>query len=530
MSSYIVINSTARENRLALLENDTIVELHIERAGDRTVVGNIYQGKVVRVLPGMQAAFVDIGLDRTAFLYVSDVHLDFYDISEMMQDRDSDGERFGDKIESQENRVPSSPFSTRSTPTARIQDLLKEGQQVLVQVAKEPIGTKGARITSHITLPGRYLVFMPTINHIGVSRRIEDEEERKRLKTLVEDLRPQDKGFIVRTVSDGATENELLEDMKFLTRLWDEIMCKSDKAGAPYMIHKDLSLSERVIRDIYTPEIDKIVVDSAEEHQKINKFVDHFLPDASPVIELYQGKEPIFDHYGIEMSIAEALGRRVWLKSGGYIVIDQMEALTAIDVNTGSFVGKRNLEDTILKTNLESVRELVYQMRLRNIGGLIIIDFIDMERTDDQEKVFTSLKDALRKDKAKSNILKISELGLVEMTHKRTHESLLRALTETCPYCDGRGVIKNSATICSEIYRAIRRDSILLNKNTVMLEVHPDIADILLVEERQRVEEIELQFTLKFIIEANVHYHREQFDIRIAPTEEASDALEDEPE
>lgn len=517
MSSYIIVNSTARENRLALLENDTIVELYIERAGERTVVGNIYLGKVVRVLPGMQAAFVDIGLDRTAFLYVSDVHLDFYDISEMMEDRGSDDERYGDKLESQENRAPISPFSMKTTPVARIQDLLKEGQQVLVQVAKEPIGTKGARITSHITLPGRYLVFMPTINHIGVSRRIEDEAERKRLKTLVENLRPPGKGFIVRTVSDGATDAELVEDMKFLTRLWDEIMRKSDNAGAPHLIHKDLSLSERIIRDIYTPEIDKIVVDSAEEHQKINNFVDHFLPDASPVIELYQGKEPIFDHYGIEISIAEALGRRVWLKSGGYIVIDQMEALTAIDVNTGSFVGKRNLEDTILKTNLEAVRELVYQMRLRNIGGLIIIDFIDMERADDQEKVFNALKDALYKDKAKSNILKISELGLVEMTRKRTRESLLRALTETCPYCEGRGVIKNSATICSEIYRAIRRDSIYLTENTIVLEVHPDIADILLVEERQAVEDIEREFALKVIIEPNGHYHSEQFDLSIAP-------------
>ncbi|OGR30747.1 MAG: ribonuclease G, partial [Desulfuromonadales bacterium GWC2_61_20] len=405
MAKELVINTTSHETRVALIENGHIAELYIERNRERGIVGNIYQGKVIRVLPGMQAAFVDIGLEKAAFLYVADV-LDEMEAVEQFVDGQPQHARPADGSEEGPVLPP-------------IEELLDEGEELLVQIAKEPLGTKGARITSHISLPGRHLVYMPTVDHIGISRRIENEEEKDRLRGIIEAIRPPGTGFIVRTAAEGKSDEDLLADMEFLVGLWQDISRRRENRSAPALIHSDLDVTSKVLRDILTEDVDRIVVDSQVEHDKIVAFIDTFMPKLKYVIDLYDSEEPIFDAFGLEVEIARALGRKVWLKSGGYIIIEQTEALTAIDVNTGRFVGKHNLEDTILKTNLEAVKEIAFQLRLRNIGGLIIIDFIDMEKEAHREKVHSALEEALRIDKAKTNILKISELGLAEMTRKR---------------------------------------------------------------------------------------------------------------
>ncbi len=472
MSNALVINSTLTETRVALIENDAVVELYIERKKDRGIVSNIYKGKVVRVLPGMQAAFVDIGLGKAAFLYVTDVYDDFDEFDMIMKANSVNGDNIPIPIENE--AVAEKPHLA-----VQIEDVLREGQEILVQVSKEPIGTKGARITSHISLPGRYLVYLPTVNHIGISRRIEDEGERQRLKEIVQEIRAPGAGYIIRTVSDGETEEELKADMGFLHKMWSSIQLKRESASATCILHNDLNITLRVIRDLFTKDIDRVVIDNEEEYKNVLEFVDAFMPSLQSYVEYYDKDEPIFDAYGIEVEIARALGRKVWLKSGGYITIEVTEALVAIDVNTGKYVGKGKLEDTILKTNLEAVKEIAYQLRLRNIGGIIIIDFIDMEKEINKEKVFQALSEALRKDRTKTNILKISELGLVEMTRKRVRENITRILCEPCFYCEGKGYLKSNMTICYEIIREIKRDISGIKLNRILVNAHPDIADLL---------------------------------------------------
>jgi len=502
MGNELVINTTSHETRIALIENSTIAELYIERSKVKGIVGNIYKGRVIRVLPGMQAAFVDIGLEKAAFLYVADV---FDAIEEFESFMDGNG-----KKEEQEGEGPV------LHPLHPIEELLQEGQELLVQVSKEPIGTKGARITSHISLPGRHLVYMPTVDHVGISRRIEDEGERERLKEIVERIKPSGGGFIIRTVSEGKSEEDLVADMNYLTKLWAEIAKRKEKASAPSLIHSDLDVTQKVVRDILTEQVDRIVVDSKPEHDKIVQFISTFMPKMKYSIELYEEEEPIFDNFGLEVEISRALGRKVWLKSGGYIIIEQTEALTAIDVNTGRFVGKHNLEDTILKTNLEAVKEIAYQLRLRNIGGIIIIDFIDMEKEVNRDKVFTALEEALRSDKSKTNILKISELGLVEMTRKRVRESIGRMMCEPCPYCEGRGYVKSKTTVCYEIFRELRREMLDIRGTKAMLTVHPQVADLLYDEERRGLEELEKKFKKRITVRAKPGFHQEQFEITIS--------------
>src|SRR5512136_691649 len=505
MGNELVINTSSHETRIALIENGTIAELYIERSRVKGIVGNIYKGKVVRVLPGMQAAFVDIGLEKAAFLYVADV-FDALDEYESFMDGN------GKKTEPQEGDGESPVLQ----PMHPIEELLQEGQELLVQVSKEPIGTKGARITSHISLPGRHLVYMPTVDHVGVSRRIEDEAERERLKEIVERIKPPGSGFIVRTVSEGKSEEDLLTDMHYLTKLWGEIAKKKEKATASCLIHSDLDVTQKVLRDILTETVNRIVVDSKPEYDRIVQFISTFMPKMKYSIELYDEEEPIFDHFGLEVEISRGLGRKVWLKSGGYIIIEQTEALTAIDVNTGRFVGKHNLEDTILKTNLEAVKEIAYQLRLRNIGGIIIIDFIDMEKEVNRDKVFNALEEALKSDKSKTNILKMSELGLVEMTRKRVRESLGRMLCEPCPYCEGRGYVKSKTTICHEIFRELRREMLDIRGTKAMLTVHPQVADLLYDEERRGLEELEKRFKKRITVRAKPGFHQEQFEITIS--------------
>ena len=501
MAKELVINTTSHETRVALLENGHIAELYIERTRERGIVGNIYLGKVIRVLPGMQAAFVDIGLEKAAFLYVADVLDEMEAVEQFIEGSSSHAKPEDD------GGKPERP------PLPPIEDLLQEGQEILVQVAKEPLGTKGARITSHISLPGRHLVYMPTVDHIGISRRIENEEEKDRLRRIVEEIRPLGTGFIVRTAAEGKSEEDLRADMQFLVGLWKEIARRREERRATCLIHSDLDVTSKVLRDILTEDVSRIVVDSQVEYNKIVRFLGTFMPKLQYVIELYDETEPIFDAFGLEVEIARALGRKVWLKSGGHIIIEQTEALTAVDVNTGRFVGKHNLEDTILKTNLEAVKEIAFQLRLRNIGGLIIIDFIDMEKEVHREKVHSALEEALKSDKAKTNILKISELGLVEMTRKRVRESIGRTLCEPCPYCEGKGYVKSRVTTVYEIFRDLRREIPGLPGNRLSLLVHPDIAALLYDEERAGIEELEQLFAKQISISARPGYHLEEFEI-----------------
>lgn len=495
-------------------------ELYIERKRDRGFVGNIYAGKVIRVLPGMQAAFVDIGLEKAAFLYVSDIFTPDQDPTSYVDKRDRDTER--DEEEDATASAPG-PFGAPETPAApapapsrnapQIEDLLQEGQEIVVQVAKDPIGTKGCRITTFVSLPGRYLVYMPNIDHVGISRRIGDEAERARLRDMLDKLRQPGGGFIVRTVAEGIGEKKLKADMMLLQNLWKKIQTKGEKEHAPSVLHYDLNLIYRAARDLFTSDVESLIIDDKAQFEEIKRFIKTYMPKFNSQVEYYDGSEPIFDHFGIEMDINRALGRKVWLKSGGYIIIDQAEALTAIDVNTGRYVGKRNLEDTILKTNLEAVKEIVYQLRLRNIGGIIIIDFIDMEREVNREKVYNALEEALREDKAKTNILKISEFGLVEMTRKRIRESLGRTLCEPCFYCDGKGYLKSKTTICYEIFREVEREIRNIRGPIVGINCHPEIYDMLVDEEAPAISRIERAYKKKFSLRSINYFHIEQYEV-----------------
>lgn len=506
MALEIIINATGEETRVAFLEGGEITELYIDRKRDRGIAGNIYKGKVIRVLPGMQAAFVDIGLEKAAFLYVSEVSANIEEYARMMEDETDEA-----RLEFESDTVEA--VKAKKASAVLIEDLLQEGQEIMVQVIKEPIGTKGPRVTTYVTLPGRYLVYMPTIEHIGISRRIEEETERKRLRELINKLKKPGAGYIIRTVSEGVSNEEFKADIEFLELLWQNIQQKRDKLSAPSLLHTDLDIVFRVVRDLFTPKVDKLVVDSKQEYMQVKEFIDSFLPKLSSRVELYEKDEPIFDAYEVEIEISRALGRKVWLKSGGYIVIDHTEALTAIDVNTGRYVGKRNPEETILKTNLEAVKEIAYQLRLRNIGGIIIIDFIDMLKEKNRKKVFNVLQEALSGDKARTNILQISELGLVEMSRKRTREDLLRALCEPCSYCEGRSYLKSPTTICYEIFREIRRSAASSSSSKIMVTVNSSVANLLYDEERQGIDELENRYKKKIIIKADPNLHQEQYDI-----------------
>lgn len=508
MSSELIIHSRRYETRVALAENGVVVELHIERKTGQELMGNIYRGRVVRVLPGMQAAFVDIGLERSAFLYVSDVHQDLMELEQMMLGNNTEIDT--EVSPDQEDLL----VERRREISLNIEDLLREGQDIMVQIAKEPIGTKGARLTCQISLPGRHLVLMPNVDHIGISRKIEDPVERDRLKATVLEIRPGRFGFIVRTASEGADKNKLKSEMDFLQKLWTSIQEKMAKHTSPGLLYKDLSISLRSVRDLFTREVDRLVIDSKEEYSAIMEFIETFVPALKYSVEFYEGPEPIFDFYGIEMELSRALDKKIWLKSGGYIVIELTEALTAIDVNTGSYVGSRNLEETILKTNLEAVKEIAYQLRLRNLGGLIVIDFIDMEKKSNREKVFTSLKEALTKDKAKTHVLKMSELGLIEMTRKRTRENLNRFLSEPCFYCEGRGSLKAKRTICYEILRDLEREMNISGQGSqVLVHVNPSIARVLKEEEQQSVIDLEKRINRRIIISEKESLHMEQYEI-----------------
>ena len=625
-SSILVINAAGRETRVALVENGHIAEFYLERKKDKGIVGNIYKGRVVRVLPGMQAAFVDIGLDKAAFLYVSDVFYDpdlsrsqfeltegeheeppeAPDIAEPTEEGPSssiesttapesaveaseavaqplnpapaasDAAPQGDtavpsleeahppdavsdaappaaevsptpampapagsapldsgsreiRTESQSNREqrlrerqrPSrdergrgrNGDRFRQRAPAKIEDLLKIGQEVLVQISKDPIGSKGARLTSHISIPGRHLVFMPTVDHVGISRRISNERERRRLREIVDRLRPPGTGFIVRTVAENVPQEKLESDIRFLIEVWNECVRRNEKMSGPGLLHPDLDLILRATRDLFARDVEKLVVDDRDEYERILAFVsaqDSALRDR---VLYHDDEEPIFDAYGIEQELSRAVQRKVWLKSGGYLVIDQAEALTAIDVNSGRYVGKKSLEETITKINIEAAKEIVYQLRLRNIGGIIICDFIDMEKASNRDKVFKTLQEALGRDKAKTNVLRISELGLVEMTRKRVRESIGRILHEDCAYCDGQGFVRTATTVSYQIFREIRREAPNYKEPVLVINCSTDVARLLQGEERQELRHLMDRYNKSIQVRAQQNYHREQYDI-----------------
>ena len=501
MKREIFINSTPQESRIAIMEDGFLAEFLIERKEERGIAGNLYKGKVARVLPGMQAAFVEIGMEKAGFLHASD----FFDIPEDVQLINASG----DEVEFDE--PPKPPPSGRRLP---LEKRISTGEQILVQVAKDPLGTKGARITSHVSLPGRYMVFMPGTKHIGISRRIESDEERKRLKEIAQSLGTENGGFILRTASEGRSKREIQRDLRFLTKLWKRIQQKAETVAAPALIHQDLDLITRTIRDFFTPDTERVVIDSAKDHRRIVDFVRQFMPRLRSKIVLYSDSEPLFDRHGIEEKIEKALDRRVWLRSGGHIIIERTEALTAIDVNTGRFVGKRNQEETIFKTNLEAAQEVVRQLRLRNVGGIIIIDFIDMEKEANRKKVYEALRETLKKDKARTNILKISELGLVEMTRQRTRESLENQLLSPCPHCDGRGRIKSSVTIAYDVLRAIKKQQAnLQDGKNIIVRLHPDIANFLYDEKNHSLDNLEREINRKIIIKVSQELRHEQYEI-----------------
>ena len=716
MSNILVINASGQETRVALIEQGTIAEYYLERKNEKGIVGNIYKGKVVRVLPGMQAAFVDIGLDKAAFLYVGDIvsdptfpgfseemdikagavegdPLDADDLPEPSEEpgqavaegvppveaapaapepppdppplpvesataapapvpaaeepvlpeaaagaqtaapaeivelhpdealEDEEEEEGADDDDEEEldeadaahaaaeeafaaeqaqaadspaapvepaaaaaadATAPAPEAGARSIPTdqrpaaregrrgrrrggrgrrrggeaprppgeqpkaerrpdnakpwqaqgrggngekrngngskrAQIQDLLKEGDEVLVQVVKDPIGSKGARITCHISLPGRHLVFMPTVDHVGISRRIENEKERRRLRELVDRYRPPGTGFIVRTVAENEPSEKLTADIKFLLGLWNEVGKKRESMKAPACVHPDLDLILRSIRDLFSDEVEKLVIDDRAEFERVHAFVEQAAPELKERIELYGGEEPIFDEYGIEQELIRAQNRKVWLKSGGYIIIDQTEALVAIDVNSGRYVGKKgagaSLEDTITKINCEAAKEIVYQLRLRNIGGIIIIDFIDMDKGANREKVFKTLQDALAADRAKTNVLKISDIGLVEMTRKRVRESIGRLTTESCPVCDGRGHVRSRTTMAYEIMREVQRAAGKHREDQLVVSCHPEVAKLLQGPEREAMRLLMMKLNKSITVRPQPQYHVEQYDL-----------------
>jgi Rne/Rng family ribonuclease len=650
----IVINASALEVRVALLEDGSLTELYLERQQHRGLAGNIYKGKVTRVLPGMQAAFVDIGLEKAGFLHVSDFHDDVQavgsiaevigeddvetypvggDEAELPQDRQdqqdlqdlqqlqelAELEEFAEPLERQDegqneprperqNARPNVRQSPRQGPrhgaqqegrrqdarrdvqrdvprdvaphvqneprvigdsaasaegegeTAAppaavgeaeaapggakrrrrrrrrggkahkrprvheqrsrlpIEQQLHRNQEIIVQIAKEPMGTKGARLTSSISLPGRHLVYMPTSGHVGVSRRIGSAEERARLRAAVKELGRVQGGFIVRTACEGVSKREIQRDANFLTRLWGSILAKSETSGPASILYSDLDVALRTVRDLFSSEIDKLWCDDPETFERIEQFVQHYMPRLRARLTIYQGAEPIFDHFKIEPQIERALDRKVWLKSGGYLVFDQAEALTAIDVNTGRFVGKTNQDETVLRTNLEAVEEVVKQLRLRNIGGIIIVDFIDMSREADRKKVSDALREAQRRDKARTSALKISELGLVQMTRKRTRESLEELLTDTCPHCEGRRVVKSVPTLAAEVLRGVHREARRRSGDDMLLvKVNPAVARYLYDHGARDLEALERRVGIKIVLRAMEALEPGSFELSLVP-------------
>jgi ribonuclease G len=560
MTKEMIISSTSHETRVAIPEDDQLVEVFIEREQSRGVVGNVYKGRVSKVLPGMQSAFVDLGLERDAFLYVTDV---ISPTEESLEDEEEDAPAGGsaalsageetppggmpipasvDEGAASEGAGPSESVAPaegaaesgtasrgagrgdrrsreRTAPTARIEDLLKEGQEVVVQVVKEPLGTKGARITSHLSLPGRFLVYMPTVDHIGISRKIEARDERRRLRGIVQQFREQSGlpgGVIIRTAASNRPDEDIVADLSYFHQVWNEVQRKRESERTPAVLFREESLVTKLLRDLLTDQFQAIRIDDPAEHRRVVAFVQRVMPSMMTRVKHFTKDYPIFDEYGVQGEIDKALRSKVWLKSGGYIVINQTEALVAIDVNTGRYVGKKSsgrLEDTIVKTNLEAAKEIVRQVRLRDLGGIIVLDFIDMEEKKNRQKVALAVEQELRKDRAPSKSVQVSDFGLIIITRKRVKSSLERQLTEPCPYCSGTGTIKASATICYDILTEVKKVSSELDGYSLVLRVNPEIARALKDESRGVFRELETAVGRPVTVRPDEQLHHEQFDL-----------------
>src|SRR6267143_1394349 len=506
MTKEMIISSNGHETMVAILEDDLVAEIFVERERQRGVVGNVYKGRVSKVLPGMQSSFIDIGLERDGFLYVAEVIDTLEEFDKLSSDDDDEG---GGKGRDRD----------RDKPPPKIEELLKEGQEIVVQVVKEPLGTKGARLTSHVTMPGRFLVFMPTVDHIGVSRKIESREERSRLRGIVREFREAHGftgGVIIRTAAGGRPKEDILGDLDSFHKIWTDMRQRNASSRAPAVLFQEQSIVSRLLRDLLTEDFQAIRIDNAQEYQRVLELVERIMPSLSPKVKLYSKPFPIFDEYGVQAEIDKALKSKVWLKSGGSIVINQTEALVAIDVNTGRYVGKKTsgrLEDTILKTNLEAVKEIVRQIRLRDLGGIIVLDLIDMEDKKNRQKVLQAVELELKKDRSPSKALPVSDFGLIIITRKRVKQSLERVLTEPCPYCSGSGVIKSSSTICYEILSEVKKIGPELNGHRLLLRVNPDIARALKEEENAVLKDLRQSLGKDITIKADVHLHHEQFDV-----------------
>jgi len=551
MTKEMIISSNDHETRVAILEDDLVAELFVERERQRGVVGNIYKGRVSKVLPGMQSAFVDIGLERDGFLYVSDVAQTVDDLDRLEAAEEGEGEaaaasKDADTVESPQSNGegegrPAKAAEARPTDSARadgsrrgrrgpkteeaaadeprIESLLREGQDVLVQVVKEPLGTKGARLTCHASLAGRFLVFMPTVDHVGVSRKIESREERGRLRGIVREFRDAEGftgGIIIRTAASGRPKDDIVSDLQYFNRIWKETRNKLDSMRPPAVVYREQSLVAKLLRDLLTDDYTAIRIDSYQEYQRVLELVERMMPSLAGKVKHYNKNFPILEEYGVQAELDKALRSKVWLKSGGSIVINQTEALVAVDVNTGRYVGKRSagrLEDTIVKTNLEAAREIVRQIRLRDLGGIIVLDFIDMEEKKNRQKVFQAVEQELRRDRAPSKALQVSDFGLIVVTRKRVKQSLERVLTEPCPYCSGSGVIKSSSTICYEILSEVKKLNMDLNGHGVVLRVNPDIARALKEEEAGVLRDLQQTLGRPITLRPDAHLHHEQFDL-----------------
>ena len=546
MNKEMIISSNGHETRVAILEDDQLAELFVEREQNRGVVGNVYKGRVSKVLPGMQSSFVDIGLERDGFLYVSDViaNLDEYDKDDDDEGSNgssgsngSNGSNGSKGLGANGPDGPGGAAEGSSAPPERrrggrrdrddkergpepkIEELLKEGQDVIVQVAKEPLGTKGARLTCHVTLPGRFLVFMPTVDHIGISRKIDSREERARLRGIVREFREQHSfsgGVIIRTAASNRSKDDILADLNYFYKIWVDMRQRGEQRRAPVTVYQEPSLVAKLLRDLLTDDYSAIRIDHPVEYQRALEFIGRIMPSLGNRVKRYDKDFPIFEEYGVQAELDKALRSKVWLKSGGSIVINQTEALVAIDVNTGRYIGKKTagrLEDTIVKTNLEAAKEIVRQIRLRDLGGIIVCDFIDMEEKKNRQKVFQAVEQELRKDRAPSKALQVSDFGLVIVTRKRVKQSLERVLTEPCPYCTGAGTIKSSATVCYEILSEVKKVGPELDGPGVLLRVNPDIARALQEEERGVLKDLKAMLQRDVIVKPDVHLHHEQFDV-----------------
>ena len=541
MNKEMIISANDHDTRVAILEEDQVVEIFIERERQRGVVGNIYKGRVSKVLPGMQSSFVDIGLERDAFLYVSEV---VNTVEEFDRLESGDDEEPAIAAVAEPSAEPSmavaggeaasaapNGIERRSTPRGdsraparddrpqpKIEDLLKEGQEVLVQVVKEPLGTKGARLTSHVTMPGRFLVFMPTVDHVGVSRKIDSREERARLRGIVREFREEHGftgGVIIRTAAGGRTKEDIVSDLQYFHQVWTEIRQKMEARRPPAVLFQEQSLVTKLLRDLLTEDYTAIRIDNEQEYRRVVTLIERIMPNLLSRVKLYTKDFPIFEEYGVQAEIDKALRSKVWLKSGGYLVINQTEALVAIDVNTGRYVGKRTgrLEDTIVKTNLEAVKEIVRQIRLRDLGGIIVLDLIDMEEKKNRQKVFQEVEKELRKDRSPSKALQVSDFGLVIVTRKRVKQSIERQLTDPCPYCSGSGSIKSASTICYEILTEMKKIGGEIEGHGVILRVNPDIARALKEEESALLRDLQHTLGKPVTVKPDTHLHHEQFDV-----------------